>query len=124
MSFFDLKKKVEKAKPIVVRGLGGAVQGYVFGCVVGLFTRKRNPDMKMIIRDVHSSGKKFGSVGALYSTTEALLDEFQGKRAVNSVFASAVSGAISQKASGKKSMVTTAALFTIYNSAYQLYGFK
>lgn len=124
MSFFGLKKGAGKIKPVVFRGLNGAVQGYVFGCVVGLFTRKQNVGIMTIMKDVHKSGTKFGTVGGIYSTTEAILDELQGKRAINSVLASVVSGSLSQRGSGKKSMVTTATVFTMYNGAYQLYGFK
>lgn len=121
---FDFVKKAGKARPVIAKCVGGAVQGYAFGCVIGLFTEKKKPSMSTIALDAHNVGKKFAMVGAIYSATEMALEKYQGKRPINGVISSTISGALSQRKSGIKSMVTTAAAFTLYNSAYQAYDLK
>lgn len=120
----DFVKKAEKVRPAIVRCVGGAVQGYAFGCVIGLFTQKREPKVSTIVLDAHSVGKKFAMVGAIYSATEVVLEKYQGRRPINGVISSAFSGALAQRKSGIASMVTTAAAFTLYNGAYQAYDLK
>lgn len=121
---FDFVKKAGEARPIIVKCVGGAIQGYAFGCVVGLFTDKKKPNMSTIALDAHNVGRKFAMVGMIYSATEIVLEKYQGRRPINGVISSTISGVISQRKSGIKSMVTTAAAFTLYNSAYQAYDLK
>lgn len=125
MKVSEVRKKTENAlRPIATKAVIGALQGYVFGCVVGLFTQHRGPRISAIVHEMHGTGKKFAVVGGVYSGTEAFLERYQGKRALNSAIASAVSGTIAQRQSGPTSMAATAAIFALYNSAYQVYGFK
>ena len=124
MGSLDVRGKLEKAKPVIFKGVCGGLQGYVFGCVVGLFTNKRCTDMRTISSDLHSVGKKFALVGGIYSATEGLLEETHGRRPINSVVSSAISGMLAQRKSGARSMVTTATLFTLYNTTYQIYGLR
>lgn len=124
MKFPKLKKSIDKVKPILLKGASGAMHGYIFGSVIGLFNSKKNPKFSSIISDSNALGKKFCVVGALYSTTQAVLEEIRGKKTSNCIIASAISGSFAQRKSGSKSMATTAAAFTLYNGAYQMYGFK
>lgn len=121
---FDFVKKAGKARPVIAKCVGGAMQGYAFGCIVGLFTDKKKPSMSTIALDAHNVGKKFAMVGVIYSATEMALEKCQGKRPINGVISSTISGALAQRKSGVRSMVATAAAFTLYNSAYQAYDLK
>ncbi|EOB14502.1 translocase TIM22/17 [Nosema bombycis CQ1] len=49
-----IKKSFQKAKPKIFKTLTNTAQGYLFGCMVGLFTTKNKPTLT----EVHSSGKR------------------------------------------------------------------
>ncbi|KAF9763272.1 Mitochondrial import inner membrane translocase subunit TIM22 [Nosema granulosis] len=68
-------KGLEKIKPKLVKTLTNTAQGYLFGCMVGLFTAKDKPTLA----DVHSSGKDFARLCGVYTATESMIEVLREK---------------------------------------------
>lgn len=81
------QEKIEQFRPHVLKAASNAAQGYVFGCMVGMFS----PSARPTLRNIHESGKSFARVSAIYSATESLFEMYGPK---NSPFGGFVSGAV------------------------------
>ncbi|RVD90703.1 translocase Tim22/17-like protein [Tubulinosema ratisbonensis] len=106
-------------KPIIKKALISSAQGYLFGCVVGSFTQKKDPSFKSILLDAHKTGITFAKVGCIYGLTEGYLNSIKVKP-INSVYSSALAGLISQSNKGKSAALTASGVFAFYNAVFQL----
>jgi hypothetical protein len=109
----NIKKTLNAAKPYLERFVGDTARGYVFGCVMGVFTHSR----KSTLESMHSTGKNFAAMSAAYSATEISMEAIRKKKDVlNSVVAGAAAGAVGSR----KGPATGSLVFGVYSgiSAY------
>lgn len=89
-----IKSKISSLKPKLIKGISNTIQGYVFGCMIGLFTGTESPSF----RSVHRSGKDIAKVCAVYSVTETVLETVRNKDDFyNGLMSGAVTGALCSK---------------------------
>lgn len=104
----DFKKIVNSAKPYIERLVGDTARGYVFGCVVGVFT----PSRKSTIEAMHNTGKNFAIMSAAYSATEMTVEAVRKKKDhLNSAIAGATAGAVGST----KGMISGSLIFGAYS---------
>ncbi|KCZ78401.1 hypothetical protein H311_00567 [Anncaliia algerae PRA109] len=106
-------------KPIIKKAVVCGVQGYLFGCVIGSFTQKKNATFNTIFIDAHKTGVTFAKVGCIYGLTEGYLNRNKIKP-INSVYSSAVAGLLAQRCKGTKAAITASGVFAIYSSMFNL----
>jgi hypothetical protein len=107
-----LKKKYEQLKPHITKALTNAAQGYVFGCMVGVFCPSHTPSLKSI----HSSGKSFAKVSAIYSVAESAIESYSGRKDyLNSFISGAVAGGLGVNDRSRRSILLGAGSFGFYS---------
>ncbi|KAL6122218.1 hypothetical protein NUSPORA_00777 [Nucleospora cyclopteri] len=85
-----------------------AVRGYLFGSVFGIFL----PTGKSLTASMHSTGKKFAKVTAIYSAANLTIEKYRGtKDAYNSVAAGAFTGYLCTD----KNKILTSSIFATYS---------
>ncbi|KAM0676406.1 Mitochondrial import inner membrane translocase subunit tim22 [Gurleya vavrai] len=96
-SIESLKSKLNQVKPILYKTATHGIQGYVFGCMVGIFTNEKNTNLSFA-KNMHNNGIKFAKVGMVYAGTESILESVRDKRCIwNSVASGIVAGSIVNK---------------------------
>ncbi|CAD25556.1 similarity to TRANSLOCASE TIM22/17 [Encephalitozoon cuniculi GB-M1] len=114
-----LREKIEKIKPHLLKTASDTLQGYVFGCMIGVFSSSEKPSL----RHVHESGKSFAKVSMIYSTTESALQLYGSKNApLNSLISGAVAGGLGVNDRSKKSILTGAASFGLYTGMSNIFS--
>ena len=108
MSEKNFKKAVNSARPYLERLVGDTARGYVFGCVIGMFT----PSRKSTIESMHSAGKNFAMMSATYSVTEMSMEAIRKK---SDVLNSAVAGATAGAVGSTKGPVSGSLIFGAYS---------
>lgn len=93
-----LKEKIikgyESLKPKLVKTITNTAQGYLFGCMVGLFTTKTKPTLS----DIHSSGKNFAKLCGVYTATESVMEIIREKEdPYNGILSGVVTGTLCVK---------------------------
>ncbi|KAK6089963.1 hypothetical protein P3W45_001009 [Vairimorpha bombi] len=89
-----IKSRISSLKPKLIKGISNTIQGYVFGCMMGLFTGTESPSFG----SVHRSGKDVAKICAVYSATETVLETVRDKDDhYNGLISGAVTGALCSK---------------------------
>lgn len=88
-----LNKLWKSSKPKIYKTVSDTVQGYLFGCMIGIFTNKKDPRF----RSIHNSGKDMAQVCGVYSISESVLDTINNKEKNNKLFAGMVTGILCSK---------------------------
>lgn len=111
------REKIEQLKPHVFKTASDTLQGYVFGCMVGVFSPSRKPTL----RNIHEYGKSFAKVSAVYSTTESVLEAYGPKdRALSSLISGAVAGGVGVHDRSGRSILLGAGMFGMYSGLSSL----
>jgi hypothetical protein len=106
------KKKYEQLKPHIIKTLTNATQGYVFGCMVGVFCPFHRPSL----RSMHESGKSFARVSAIYSMAESAIESYSGRRDhLSSFISGAVAGGLGVNDKSRRSVLLGAGSFGLYS---------
>lgn len=112
-----IKTKLEEYKPIIAKTVAHTAQGYLFGCMVGVFAHKKD-----IYKSMHSTGMTFAKVGLVYSSTESILEKVQGKNRYNNIAAGAITGIIVNGKRGVRDGFLSGACFGLYSGINDVYG--
>ncbi|ADM11782.1 translocase Tim22/17-like protein [Encephalitozoon intestinalis ATCC 50506] len=121
MNMKCIREKIEKAKPHFVKAASDTLQGYIFGCMVGVFSSSERPSFK----NIHESGKSFAKISMVYSTTESALQLYGSENApLNSLISGMVAGGLGVRDKSKKSILTGAASFGLYTGMSSVFPTK
>ncbi|WUR03127.1 mitochondrial import inner membrane translocase subunit TIM22 (TIM22) [Vairimorpha necatrix] len=99
-----LKDKVKLIKPKILKTVSSTLQGYLFGCMIGMFTGSDKPT----IRSIHNSGQNVAKVCLVYSATEIALETVREK---NDFYTKLTSGAITGGICSKGKLVSKNTVF-------------
>lgn len=112
MNARGLLQKIEKLKPHVLKTASDTLQGYVFGCMVGVFS----PSSRPCLRSMHESGKSFARVSMIYSATESVMQAYGSRDTpLNSLVSGAVAGGLGVRCRSKEAVLIGAASFGLYS---------
>lgn len=101
-------KKINRLKPKIIKGVSNTLQGYIFGCMMGLFTGNKEPS----IRSVHQSGKDVAKICAIYSTAETVIEAI---RKNDDFYTRALSGILTGSLCTKDKFLSTSNLFGTFS---------
>lgn len=118
----DIKQKIEqsynKIKPDLIKTINSGMQGYIFGCMVGIFS-KESKDIRSFAKNVNDSGILFAKVGMVYAGTECILERVRNKKCmVNGIIAGSITGSLLTK----KSKVMSGVGFGLYSGMVEYYN--
>ncbi|AFN83268.1 translocase Tim22/17-like protein [Encephalitozoon romaleae SJ-2008] len=124
MNMKSIREKIEKVKPHFLKVASDTLQGYAFGCMVGVFSSSKKPTLSSI----HESGKSFAKISLVYSTTESSLQLYGSENApLNSFISGVVAGGLGVNDKSKRTIFAGAASFGLYtgmSSAFSVRGQK
>ncbi|KAM0687101.1 Mitochondrial import inner membrane translocase subunit tim22 [Conglomerata obtusa] len=120
--YASLKAKLQTLKPCVIKTVTHGVQGYMFGCMVGIFSNTKNQTKATdFLKNMHSNGVTFAKVGVVYAGTECILESVRDKRCVwNSVASGIVAGSVV----GKGNVMLSGISFGAYSGLTDYYSMK
>lgn len=113
------QEKIEKLKPHLFKTATNTIQGYIFGCMVGVFS----PSTKPTFRSMHESGKSFAKISAIYSATESALEIYwQRDSPFNNFVSGAVAGGLGINDKSGKSVLIGVTSFGLYSGLSTLFS--
>ncbi|AFM98547.1 hypothetical protein KMI_13g18930 [Encephalitozoon hellem] len=121
MNMKCIREKIEKVKPHFLKVASDAIQGYAFGCMVGVLSSSGKPTL----RNIHESGKSFAKVSTIYSVTESGLQIYGLKDTpLNSFISGAVAGGLGVSDRSKRTVLAGAASFGLYTGMSSAFSTK
>ncbi|EQB60795.1 translocase tim22 17-like protein [Vairimorpha apis BRL 01] len=88
-----LNKVWKFSKPKIYKTVSDTLQGYLFGCMMGIFTNKND----LRLKSIHNTGKDMAQVCAIYSVSESVLDTMNKDDKNNKLLAGMATGIICSK---------------------------
>ncbi|EPR79801.1 Tim17/Tim22/Tim23 family protein [Spraguea lophii 42_110] len=115
-------KKPYTIHPIIKQSLINGAKGYIFGSVLGsLAGDNKNNSTSEILKNMNSTGIKFGMIGVTYTVTEYGIEKARNKKCQwNSAIAGSVAAATVNSKKGYKAMSIGALAFGMYTGFLSL----